>query len=501
MININVGSLFSNRAYLSPNQEAFVGEDYRYTYQQANERVNQLSGYLSQYIAVGDRVALLCRNTQYFPMALFAVAKLGAITVPLNWRLQASELEYILADCRPEVLVYDNEFELVVSELKVAGVIKHAIRIGGKGDDPDLEQLLATSVPINTECTIGGEDPCIIMYTSGTTGKPKGAILSHNNLFFASVGIGHTIQWNMGDRFLAVAPFFHIGGLAPIITNVHRGCTIVFMSAFDPFKAWEIIIQEKINLLMSVPVMLVFMGQVPGIKDFDLSCLRQIVCGGSPVPVDLIKAYAKLGIEVQNVYGITEYSGAVTFWTSAMGVDKCASVGKPVFHGSIKIIDPESGIEVATGTIGEVFCTGPAVFMGYWQNKAETAKALVNGGYKSGDLGIKDEEGFIHLVDRLKDMIISGGENIYPAEIEQVLSGHPAVSEVAVVGVKHETWGEKAKAFVVLKPGMTASEQEIIDYCKVHLAEFKCVKEVVFIDLIPRNAIGKILKTQLRQLS
>lgn len=343
-----------------------------------------------------------------------------------------------------------------------------------------------------------GDDPAILMYTSGTTGKPKGATLTHANCFWAAVGLIHSLEWAYKHRFLSVAPLFHIGGLAPIFANIHVGCTMVFMPDFDPAAAWEIIEKEQITFAMTVPVMLQYMAMVPGTDNRDLSALKYFICGGAPVPQSLIAAYQEKSIDVYQVYGATEYSGAITFWTKDMGMEHSHSMGKPVFHGDIKITDPVSGTELGPDETGEICITGPQVFNGYWKNPEASAQVLVNGYYRSGDLGRKDKEGFVHVVDRLKDMIISGGENIYPAEIESLLITHPKIAEAAVVGKPDSQWGEIPTAFIVQAQDRTLEESEIIAFCRENLAGFKCVKEIHFIDEIPRNTLGKVLKRSLR---
>lgn len=499
-MKINIGDMMRNRAYLSPDLEAFVGEGYRYTFREANLMVNQMAHYMKSLpVYPGDRIAILCKNNYQFLIAMLAAAKIGAITVPLNWRLHPSELVYILNDCGAVLLLYDDVFSEAAEAVRTHTRLRYFIRAGGTGQDIEFNQALAGQPTDEPGLVSGDDDVAVIMYTSGTTGKPKGAMLTHNNLFFVTAGHCHTINWKYRDRFLSVAPLFHIGGLAPMITNIHCGTTCVFMPDFDPVKVWKTVVEERITHMMTVPVMLLAMLRVPGIAEMDLSSLEHIVCGGSIVPEIIFTEYKKYNIEVENVLGVTEYAGALTFWTHDMGWDKRTSVGKAVFHGEIKIVDPETRRELPPGQIGEIAVAGPQLFKGYWNNPEATQKVVADGWYFTGDLGMKDEDGFIYVVDRLKDMIISGGENIYPAEIEAVISRLPGVVEVGVVGKPDEKWGEVPVAFVVKAPGAELTEADIIKACTDNLARFKCVKEVIFTGPLPRNGVGKLLKDQLRQ--
>ncbi len=500
-MEVNVGQMFANRAFLTPDLEAFVGKDYRYNFNEANKRVNRIAGLLRQNrISSGDRIAVLGKNNEHVVTSLFGASKIGALTVLLNWRLQVPELAYILSNCGASMLIYDGAFAGAVEQLRSAIPAKTFIHVGeGSPSDIELNHALEGISPDEPGIVGGGEDPVLLMYTSGTTGKAKGTTLTHNNLFWASTGLTHTIDWPYKTRFLSVAPLFHIGGLAPIMANVHAGCTSVFMRDFDPVELWKTIVEERITLLMTVPVMLKHMKMVP-FEKMDLSSLRQIICGGSAVPPELIIAYRQSGLKVQHVYGATEYSGAITFWTHDMDPNKINSMGKPVFHGDVKILNPETGAELPAGQVGEICLFGPQVFKGYWNNEKDTREAIKDGCYKSGDLGKKDEDGYVYVIDRLKDMIISGGENIYPAEIEAVLQNHPEVADVAVTGKLDEKWGEIPVAFIVKQPHANIEEEAIIETCRKNLAGYKCVKEVRFVDAIPRNSVGKILKTALREM-
>lgn len=500
-MEINIGKMLCNRAYLSPDMEAFIGADYRLDFGQANERSNQFASFLQKnHFRAGDRIAVLCKNNEHATTAMFGAAKIGVITLMLNWRLQPPELIYILNDCGASLLLYDGEFGEVVKQLRDQVPAKLFLCVGGAGPDAEFQSAIAEQPFSEPEYTGEGDDPAVLMYTSGTTGKPKGVMLTHNNLFWASVGLTHTIDWGYRYRFLSVAPLFHVGGLAPIFGNIHSGCTTVFMPNFDPVKIWDLIVAEKINFMMTVPAMLQFMLFAPDIQKKDLSSIKHIVCGGSAVPLSLITTYDKMGIKIDQVYGITEYAGAVTFWTPDMGMDKSNSMGKTVFHGHVKIFRPDSHEELPVGEVGEIGCSGPQVFKGYWNNPEATAAAIKNGYYRSGDMGRLDEGGFLYVVDRLKDMIISGSESIYPAELEQVILTHPGVAEVAVVGKPNAKWGEIPVALIVSRPGaeVTATAEDIISLCRKNLASYKCVKEVQFISAIPKNAVGKVLKKELR---
>ncbi|SHG29268.1 Acyl-CoA synthetase (AMP-forming)/AMP-acid ligase II [Desulfacinum infernum DSM 9756] len=499
-MRINIGGLLANRAFLSPDLVACVDDDCRYTFREVNQRANRFAHYLSAMgLCAGDRIAVLSRNREAVTTALFGAAKIGVVTVLLNWRLTAPELDYILGDCGARLLLYESCFGETVSGIRTSGNLEFFVSANGASPDEDFSQVLEKSSTAEPAHLGGGADPAIIMYTSGTTGKPKGAVISHDNVFWASIGLTHTLRWAHKDRYLLVAPLFHIGGLAPIFANVHVGCTTYYMAEFHPGKVWETLVLEKIQFLMTVPLMLQAMLMLPGIEKLDLSTFRHFICGGSPVLRSLIEKYRDLGLRVVQVYGATEYTGAITFWTEDMGLERASTAGKPIFHGAVKAIEPGSGREVPPGEVGELCLYGPQVFSGYWQNPEATRDALLNGAYRSGDLGTVDEEGFVTVVDRLKDMIISGGENIYPAEVEAVLSRMPQVQEVAVVGRPDATWGEVPVAHVVTRPGQSLTKEEVVDFCRKHLAGFKCVKDVVFTESLPKNATGKILKQALRQ--
>ncbi len=306
----------------------------------------------SEKITPGERVAILCKNNEHAATAVYAAGKIGAVAVVLNWRLQTAELEYILNNCKASFLLYDVEFMGTVDQLRPLIAVRSYVRKGGEGLDVEYQAALSGNPAEEPEPVAGGDDPAVIMYTSGTTGKPKGAVLSHHNLVWSSLGISHTLQWNYGDRFLLVAPMFHIGGLAPLATNVHKGVTSIFMPNFDPVGAWNVIAKERITSFMSVPLMLQAMLMAAKSANVDASSIRWIVCGAALVPESLIRAYLAIGIKVQQVYGSTEFSGGVTFWVHEMPLDTCHTHGKPIFYADVKIVDPVSGEDLSTRSSG-----------------------------------------------------------------------------------------------------------------------------------------------------
>jgi len=494
MKHMNIGEMMTNRAYLTPDMEGYVGGK-RYTFKHMNQRVNQFAAYLTnRNIKKGERIALLCKNNEDFITVFFAAAKLGIITVPINWRLQAKEVKYIIEDCEPTLIIHDEVFTSLIEEIGQSISID-LLEVGNHSLDEVINGFPSNGPIIET----ADDEQILMVYTSGTTGKPKGAIITHTNLLAASIGMSNVIDWWSGDRFLSVAPFFHIGGFAPIITNLHTGSTSILVEDFDPVQAWRIIEEEKVTTMMTVPVMLQYMLKVLGKLNYKYDSLRNITCGASLVPVDLIESYDEIGIKVQQVYGITEYTGAVSFWKESMGKDKIDSMGKVVFHGDIKIINPNTNEELPANEIGEIMCSGPQVFKGYWKNKVETNAVFYEGNYLTGDLGKIDSDGFLYVIDRLKDMIISGGENIYSTEVEAVFDDHPDIVEVAVIGKPDQKWGEVTKAFIVKKENSGLTKEEAMQLCRDHLAPYKCVKEIDFIDELPRNASGKILKNILKK--
>lgn len=504
----NIGLLLRKRAELNRDREAYVdsASGLRLTFSELNTRCNRLANALVESgLKPGDRVALLMMNCPEFLAAYFAIAKIGGIVVPLNWRLVADELEFILKDSGSTTLIFGEEFIDLVTELY------------GRDDGTDLNQWIQVSQTdgesnfskdyrsfeqggSESEPKIAAfdDDLLYIMYTSGTTGLPKGVVHTHSTSLWALLTFAITCDYREGDRNLAALPMFHVGALTPLILNVYRGVTSVVMREFDPLKAWELIQDEKISHALLVPAMLNFMLQVPKLDRFDFPKLRYILSGASPLPINLIRAYDEIGIEIQQIYGLTETCGPAAVIDGENAIKKIGSTGRAFFHTEIRIVD-EEGNDCAAGEQGELWVSGRHVMKEYWNRPEATKETIVNGGWlRTGDVASMDDEGFIYIQDRIKDMIISGGENVYPAEIENVILGHPDVAEVAVIGQPSERWGESPFAIIVRKED-DLSEADILKFCDGKLARFKLPRGVAFIDLIPRNPSGKVLKRLLRE--
>lgn len=496
--------VLAERARFNPTDQAYVDSTGRaFTFAQADARARALASRLAlEGVDRGQRVVILAKNDEFLATAFYATSYLGAVAVVANWRLPVPELAYVVQDSEPVAVLHDAEFDQTVDTLLAeAGTKLARVVHGAQGSTAHIDAHAVVESGEGRDLTPAGQgaDAAVIMYTSGTTGRPKGAVISNANLFWSAHSMVSSIVWEPTHRFLLVSPMFHIAGLSPLGANVMRGNATVFLRDFDPAQVWQTIAEQRITTMIAVPLMLQAMLQVARASTVDTSSLVNITSGGSMVPVAAIDGFAELGVDVQVVYGMTEFTGALTYWLPSMGAAGRDSQGKPQLHTAVKIVDLATGEEVEIGTPGEVWCRGPQRFAGYWRNDAATAEAVtVDGWYRSGDIGYLDDEGLLRLIDRAKDLVISGGENIYPAELERVISQHPDVVEVAVVGEPDERWGEVPVAYVVRAPGSALAEDDVIALCREHLASFKRPKRVEFIDVLPKNAIGKIQKGALR---
>ena len=503
---MNVGEWPTKWCQLYPDENSVKCSEFDMTRRTFNERVNRLChAFKERGVVKGDRVAGLLANGNVFVETLFSLAKLGAIMVPLNFRLSPPELSYILDDSEPKLCLYSPEFATTVDAVRRSAPSIDSWLCetdGGLAGDAKYEDWTAScsDEEPDVDTQVGTDDPLFIMYTSGTTGKPKGAILTHGNILWHTINSVPLYKFGKDDVVLAVAPLFHIGGLGvSIIPPFYVGCPIVIQRFFIPGETLQLIEQERVAFMFGIPVMFQMMCQLPEFETTDFSSVNFFIAGGSPCSKFLIERYLEKGITFNQGYGLTEAAPGVTALRSDTALSKLGSVGKPVFHVTMKIVDA-AGKELGAGEPGEVVVKGPNVMPGYWNLPEETAETLKDGWLHTGDIGYFDQDGYLFLVDRKKDMYISGGENVYPAEVEDVILRQENVDDVGVIGVMDEKWGEVGLAVVVPREGVELTEEEIIEFCEGRLAKYKIPKKVIFVEELPRTATGKILKKELRDL-
>jgi len=470
------------------------------TYRQLDERATRLANYLRETVGVrsGDRVAVLSSNRAGILEAFFAAAKLTAVLVPLNCRLTASELGYILEDCQPKIMLHEKAFAATVNELRQRAAIHHALAFDDDAAGVCYEQALADSSTEKIEVeTFDAEMPALIIYTSGTTGHPKGAVLSHRMLAWNSINTH--IGWDLASTDITTchAPLFHTGGFNVLtLPLLHIGASVVIMPNFDATRVLEIIEQYRCTIFFGVPTMFQMMLESPRFATTDFSSLRYFISGGAPCPVPLIEAYQRRSLSFVQGYGLTEVGPNCFKLGLEDAVRKAGSIGFPALHSAARIVDAD-GNDVARGEIGELCLRGGHVCSGYWRNEAATKAALCDNWFHTGDLARQDEENYFYIAGRAKDMIISGGENIYPAEVEAVLHAHPAIANAALIGVPDAKWGEVPVAVVVLRHA--ATPVEIIEFCAIRLARYKLPKQILFVEEFPFSASGKVLKQTLKE--
>lgn len=495
------------RRDLCPHKTAIVDGARRVSYGELHARVAAVAGGLRGLgIQRGDRVAILSLNRLEYVELLFAAARLGAMLVPLNWRLTSPELAFQVSDSRPRVLVVDPALADLAEALRrrpEAAAVERVVRL------PDVsgtgEADLPAAVPYETLLSAGpaapqgaSGDPLLILYTSGTTGRPKGAVLAQATQFWNSVNIGTALSLVADDVTLNVLPMFHSGGLGLLtLPSLHLGATAVLLPRFDSAAVVRALVEERVTAMFAVPAIYQALLEDEGFRRLDLRRVR-FSCGGAPCPLRVIEAFRERGVLFQQGYGLTETAPTLTLVPAADAFRKAGSVGKAALHAELRVVD-EEGRDVPPGVVGEVWARGPNLFAGYWDRPEATREVFVDGWFRTGDLGRLDEEGFLYIVDRRKDMIISGGENIYPAEVEAVLYQHPAILDAAVIPSPHPRWGEVPLAVVVLRPGHTLTAEELFTFCTPHLARYKIPRSLVVVDELPRNAAGKVLKRVLRE--
>lgn len=466
------------------------------TWRQVDRLATHLAHHLIGHFGAnkGDRIAILSENSLEH-MVLFAAAqKTGLILVPLNFRLAPSEIAWLLQDARPLLVIASDTYAEKLP----------------KGDHLPIwrmEELAAfceskkTEVPPSAfrPADLCADDPIFILYTSGTTGFPKGAIYTHQMLFWNSVNTSLSLAIDAGSRTINCMPLFHTGGWNVLITPLwHHGGYTCLMRAFDAATVLRLIEVERPTIFMGVPTMLKMMAERPEFDTADLSSLYYVIVGGEAMPLPLIERWHRKGVPVRQGYGMTEVGPNLTSLHQDDAIRKMGSIGRANFYVEYQIVD-EAGRPCAAGQPGELLLRGPMVTPGYWQRPKETQAAFIDGWFRTGDQVVEDEEHYLFVVDRIKNMYISGGENVYPAEVERVLLQHPAVREAAVTGVPDERWGEVGKAFVVRADD--TSEDELIDYCRQHLAHFKVPRYVVFVESLPKTETGKLDRKALKQMA
>ncbi|MFO0986354.1 MAG: long-chain-fatty-acid--CoA ligase [Alphaproteobacteria bacterium] len=491
-MDINIGRLLARRALLDGDRLALVSEERRLSFRDLNgEACRAAHALAASGVRAGDRVAALMRNGPDYVALYYGAAKIGAILCAINWRLAAQEIDYILGDSEPKLLVHGTEFAPAISAGGRRGLSASAAETGWRAQ-------IAAAPAQEPQAAVGGGEPLVLVYTSGTTGRPKGAVLTHNQMYWASATMAASHDYRPGDVNLVPTPLFHVGGLSFATLFVHMGATLVLPRAWEPGAVLALIAKERINHFFAVPAMVRSLLEHPDFATADLSSLRWILCGGARVPPELIASAGQRGIPVQQTYGATETAGPATLVDLAHASAKAGSAGLPYFHTELRIVDA-AGAELAAGEIGEVQVKAPHVFTGYWRNPEASRAAFAGTWLKTGDLGRRDADGYLYLVDRAKDVIITGGENVYPAELEAVLREHPGITEIAVVGVPDREWGEVPCVVVVTEPGRTVTLDSLRAFCEGRIARYKQPRRLVLrTEPLPRNASGKVLKHELR---
>jgi fatty-acyl-CoA synthase len=502
-----IGEMLKRASHKTPDREAFVYGETRLTHKEIDERATHLAGWFQGHgIGMNDKVGFLLKNSIAFAEVFYASVLAGGVGVPMNFRLAPEEIEYIVNNSDAKILIIDDDYKDTIKPIISRLEKVEKIVVVGLNDQSSefvsYESIFEAELNYTPPEGLTDNAPAMIAYTSGTTGRPKGAVLTHKNLCQNSFNLIWEGNTRLFTRTLISIPLFHIGGLGSLVTNCLINGTSIIHRDFNPAEILRTIEKEKITTLGLVPSMWIFLFQVPNIEDFDLSSVTKCSTGAAIAPLELkkkIMKYFKNATLIEQ-FGQTETTSATVVLTGDDTLRKTASVGKSVINVEVRVVDEEMN-DVPLGEVGEIVYRGPTVMKEYYKNPEATAEAFRGGWFHSGDLVRQDEEGFIYVVDRKKDMVISGGENIYPAEIEEVLYLHPDILECAVIGIPDEEWGESVKAYIALKPGKALNKDDIINHCMMHLASYKKPKIVEFIDALPRNAGGKVLKQVLRKSS
>ncbi|MGB5749791.1 MAG: long-chain fatty acid--CoA ligase [Desulfobacterales bacterium] len=507
--SMNIAWWVKRWSELHPNKTAIIYEDNKTSYLELHQKVNRACCWLQSLgIEKGDRVVVMLRNCPEFLELYLACSRLGALFVPVNFRLAAPELDYTLSNARPRLFVFGSEyaepvFNLFLNDRKPLMLLASIPECSNSGEILDYDagtKACEGQHPFLTESMAPAtpEEPHVIMYTSGTTGHPKGAVLSHRKTFFNCLNADIFFKLHFDDVMLIVLPLFHSGGLFIQASPVfYKGGTLIIHPSFEPHKAYEDICKYQVTKFLGVPTVYKSLVQVASGKRAANSSLKVAAIGGEKLTPELMAQFQEAGFALRQIMGQTETS--ILLWAHEEdAVRKPGSVGRPVFHADVKIVDGQGRL-CETGQIGEIVVRGSIMMTEYWQDPVKSEETIRGGWLHTGDLARMDEDGYFYLVDRKTDMYISGGENVYPAEIERVLRNHPGIEDVAVVGFAKETWGEVGCAFVIPKPGKDLTSGEVIGFCEGHLARYKWPKKVIIMSDFPRTALGKVRKTVLKR--
>jgi fatty-acyl-CoA synthase len=494
----NIAWWVRRQAELAPGRTALEFGDEAFDFKSLDERAARCAGSMAGLgVGPGDRVGALLSNRPEYVDVFLACARLGAVLVPLSTHLAPPELEFIANDSGLRVLIYEGARAETVKAFAPSTAIAAALAVG-EGPDPSYEAALAGSDPSLPIADVSEDDVLAIFYTSGTTGLPKGAMLTHKNIFWTNLNMVLALDIVREERSLVVLPLFHVGGWNVNTLAVWwKGGRVVLEPSFEPDRVLDLIDRGCITSIMGVPTIYQRLADHPRFDDTDFSSLRLCICGGAPLSVSLIERWHERDVPFTQGYGLTEAAPNCLFLPPEDAVAKAGAAGRPYFFVDVEVFDQDDEPVGPAGT-GEIVVRGPSVMKGYWRRPEETRAALRGGWLRTGDVGRIDEDGYIYVVDRVKDIYISGGENVYPAEVEKVLVGHPSVAEVAIIAVADRDWGEVGRAVVVFKEGRSTTQAELTNWLEGRLARFKLPRTYVFVDALPRNATGKLLKGEIR---
>ena len=512
---MNTTELLNITSLIVPDRHAIVFDDMRLTFGEVAGRVNRLANGLAELgVGAGDRVAVMQVNCNEHVESYFATAKLDAILVPINFRARSEELTFMLNDSGVKAIILGQRYQDMLRSIKPElTTLEHQITLEAPGEGfVFYDDLLANASDEERFPTADGDDVTIIMFTAGTTGTPKGVMLSHNSFTSYILANVEPVDMDTAEKNILTVPLHHIAGVQAVMAAVYGGRTLVLQRQFDEEGWMKLVQEEKVNRAMMVPTMLKRLMDRPAFKDYDLSSLQVITYGAAPMPLEVIK---KAIVEFPNTrfinaFGQTETASTITMLPPdahdihegdpdyEQKMKRLGSIGKPLPDVEVRIVN-EEGNDVALGENGEIVARGDRLMKGYWNREEATKETLRGGWLYTGDLGYWDDEGFIFLSGRAKDFLKRGGEMIAPEEVEQIIMSHPSVDEAAIIGIQDIEWGERVRAIVVRKPGAELTAEEVIEHCRPRMAGFKRPEDVVFIDELPRNPMGKVLKRVLRE--